>query len=144
MTVTHLPHVDHDHPAGADHPATRTPAVHLPRPDEVVAWSLRILGEVGRAPFTMYRVRKLIDAMARLPDQIESLTDALNRTTDTLEETLGSMDDRLEDLQGTFVGVDGRIETLQGTVEILTGNITNLIGAIPGARRTLRTPPTAR
>lgn len=137
--MTPLPHVDPRHAESA-HFHDGTPSISLPRPDEVLAWSLRILGEVGRAPFTLYRVRKLIDAMTMLPRQIEDLTTALNRTTDTLEVSLNGMDTRLEGLQTTFSGVDGRIGNLQGTVLELTTNITNLIGVIPGARRALRKP----
>lgn len=134
MTVTSLPS------AGArDRAEETTPAVSVPRPEELVEWWLRLLGELGRAPFTIYRVRKLVASLGRLPDQIEALTAALDRTTSTLEVSLNGMDARLQDLQATFEAVDGRIENLEGTVVELTGNLTNLIGAIPGARRTLRT-----
>lgn len=134
MTVTHLPHVDRGEPDAPD--------VRLPTPDELLQWWLRVLGEVGRAPFTLYRVRTLMASLSRLPDQIDQLIGALDRTTDTLEVSLASMDHRLEALQSTFEGVDGRIENLERTVSELTGNITNLIGAIPGARRTLRSNST--
>ena len=123
----------------ADGPAT-TPAIRPPSPEEILAWWLRVFGELGRAPFTLYRVRKLMASMSQLPDQIEALTTALDRTTDTLETSLSNMDSRLENLQSTFEGVDGRIENLEATVGQLTGTVTNLIGAIPGARRTLRKP----
>ncbi len=134
MTVTPI------HGRGPDEPPSRaaTPSVGLPTPEELVQWWLRVLGEVGRAPFTVYRLRKLSESLARLPAQIEALITALDRTTDTLEVSLSSMDQRLEDLQATFAGVDARIGNLEATVGELTGNITNLIGAIPGARRTLR------
>lgn len=143
MTVTPLPPgaIDTDariSSAGAPHDAT--PAIRPPSPDEIIAWWLRVLGEVGRAPFTLYRVRQLMTSMSRLPDQIEALTAALDRTTDTLETSLANMDARLENLQGTFEDVDGRIENLESTVGQLTATVTNLIGAIPGARRTLRKP----
>ena len=117
----------------------QTPSVQLPSPDEVVEWWLRILGELGRAPFTLYGVRNLITSLARLPEQIEALTAALDRTTGIIEVSLPRMDQRLADVQATFEGVDGRIQNLEATVAELTGNITSLIGAIPGARRTLRT-----
>ena len=133
MTVTALPQVE-----ATDGQDPATPAVSLPSPDEVVEWCLRLLGELGRAPFTIYRVRKLVSAMSRLPGQVEALTAALDRTTSTLEVSLTGMDRRLQDLQATFEAVDGRIENLEGTVVQLTDNITNLIGSIPGARRTLR------
>lgn len=115
-----------------------TPALGIPRPEELVEWWLRLLGEVARAPFTVYRARKLVDALTDLPLRIEALTEALDRTTGMLEVSLGGMEDRLGELQATFAGVDSRIENLEATVGELTGNITNLIGAIPGARRTLR------
>ena len=35
----------------------------IPRPEELVEWWLRLLGEVARAPFTVYRARKLVDAL---------------------------------------------------------------------------------
>ena len=139
MTVTPLHPADTDPVAGAAGAGhATTPAIRPPSPDEILAWWLRVLGELGRAPFTLYRVRKLMVSMSRLPDQIEALTAALDRTTDTLETSLSSMDSRLEDLQATFEGVDGRIGNLETTVGQLTGTVTNLIGAIPGARRTLR------
>lgn len=126
-------------PGGAgDHPSRDTPAIALPRPEELLEWWLRLMGEVARAPFTVYRVRKLIDALTELPLHIEALTAALDRTTGLLEVSLGGMEERLGELQATFAGVDSRIENLEATVGELTGNITNLIGAIPGARRTLR------
>ncbi|WP_436793292.1 hypothetical protein [Actinospongicola halichondriae] len=138
MSVTPLPHVEHLDPP---HDAVATPTIRPPSPDEILAWWLRVLGELGRAPFTLYRVRKLISAMSRLPGQLEALTAALDRTTDTLETRLSSMDGRLGELQETFEAVDGRIGNLEGTVGELTSTVTNLIGAIPGARRTLRKQP---
>lgn len=140
MSVTPLHPVDPDPSGRSSRGSGATPAIRPPSPDEILAWWLRVLGELGRAPFTLYRVRQLMVSMSRLPDQIEALTAALDRTTDTLETSLASMDSRLEDLQTTFAGVDGRIENLESTVGQLTGTVTNLIGAIPGARRTLRKP----
>lgn len=130
-SVTPLPHVEH-------HGDRDTPQVALPAPDEVLAWCLRVLGELGRAPFTLYRFRQMISALLVLPDQIEALTRALERTTDTLEVSLANMDHRLEELQGTFLAVDGRIGNLEGTVGELTTTVTRLVGAIPGVRRSLR------
>ncbi len=134
MTVTPI----HGNDQGQPPRGASTPAVGLPTPEEIAQWWLRVLGELGRAPFTVYRLRKLSEALVRLPAQIEALIAALERTTDTLEVSLSSMDTRLEDLQATFSGVDARIGNLEATVGELTGNITNLISAIPGARRTLR------
>ena len=143
MNVTPLPRVDPlthvDSGTGFDAVApSTTPAIRPPSPEEIVAWWLRVLGEVGRAPFTLYRARKLMAALIELPGQIEALTAALDRTTATLETSLASMDARLESLQDTFEGVDGRIGNLEGTVEELTSTVTRLVGAIPGVRRTLR------
>ncbi len=139
VSVTPLPHVA-DHRSPHHRVGRSTPELRPPRPDEVVAWVARLLGEVSRAPFTIYKVRQVMEALAELPRQIEELTTALDKTTGVLETTLPSVEDRLEGLGETFVGVDGRIEHLQGTVEEFSSAITNLIAAIPGARRTLRKP----
>lgn len=117
---------------------SETPEIGAPRPEEVVVWIARVLGEIGRLPFTIYRVRKAIESLSRLPTQIEELIAALNRTTSVLEQSLPRVENQLDNLGSTFVGVDGRIEDLQGSVTTLTSTITNLVGAIPGARRTLR------
>lgn len=132
MTVTPLPTAHHDLEA-------TTPAIRPPTPEQVIAWVLRVAGEVARAPFTFYRLRAMIVALSRLPEQIEALTIALDRTTDTLQTTLGRMDGRLEAVQGTFGSVDACVEHLDASVTELSHTITNVIGAIPGARRTLRT-----
>ncbi len=131
MTVTSLP---------TAHPETAaaTPAIRPPTPEQVIAWALRVVGEIARAPFTFYRLRKMMESLGRLPEQIEALTIALDRTTDTLQSTLGRMDGRLEAVQGTFGAVDERVEHLDASVTELSATITNVIGAIPGARRTLR------
>lgn len=133
MTIAPLPtDSDRTGPVGA------APALRPPTPEQIVTWAVRVVGEVARAPFTFYRLRKMIDAMARLPEQIEALTIALDRTTDTLESTLGRMDGRLEAVQDTFGAVDGRVEHLDASVTDLSVTLTNLIGSIPGARRSLR------
>lgn len=134
MTVTHLSQA-HDTEAGT-HPTE--PSLRPPTPEQIITWAVRVAAEIARAPFTLYRVRKVLESLARLPEQIEALTIALDRTTDTLESTLGRMDGRLEAVQGTFGSVDQRVEHLDVSVSELSTNITNVIGAIPGARRTLR------
>lgn len=136
MSVTPLHRPDHDAPSAPMSAAT--PEVRLPRPDEVAAWCLRVVGELSRAPFTIYRVRKLLAIMAQLPDHLEALTTALDRTADTLEVQLDRVDERLQTLQSSFDAVDGHLGHVDATVVELTANITTLIGAIPGARRALR------
>lgn len=134
MTVTHLS------PARGDAAPARPaePNLRAPTPEQVITWAVRVAAEIARAPFTLHRVRKVLESLARLPEQIEALTIALDRTTDTLESTLGRMDGRLEAVQGTFGSVDQRVEHLDASVSELSTTITNVIGAIPGARRTLR------
>lgn len=140
MSVTPLPHVADADGLSDDvsDTARDTPEVRLPRPDEVLSWWLRVMGELGRAPFTVYRVRKLLTIMAQLPDHLEALTNALDRTADTLEVQLDQVDARLQALQSSFDAVDGHLGHVDDTVGELSKNITNLIGAIPGARRALR------
>lgn len=132
MAITPLP----SH--AADRPEIVDPALRAPTPEQVISWLVRVAAELARAPFTLYRVRKVLQALGRLPEQIEALTIALDRTTQTLETTLARMDGRLEQVQGTFGSVDGRVEHLDESVSELADTITSLIGAIPGARRSLR------
>lgn len=115
-----------------------TPAIGLPGADQVVAWVLRVLGELGRAPFTLYHLRRMVHALGQLPDQLDELIATLNHTTETLDDSLGRMDGRIEALQGTFAAVDDRLGNLEGSVNEVSATITNLIAAIPGARRTLK------
>lgn len=115
-----------------------TPVIGAPTPDQVVAWLLRVLGEIGRAPATVYRARTALESLSRLPDQIDELITALHHTTEVLERTLPNVEAEITDLGATFRGVDTRIQNLETGVERLTATITNLISAIPGMRRTLR------
>ncbi len=136
VTVTPLPHVATGAHRGPS--AHGTPDLRAPRPDEVVAWALRLAGEVARAPFTLYRVRHVMDALAALPEQLERLVVALDDTRTVLETSLPSVESRLEDLGETFEGVDGRIQVMEGALTDFSTTITNLIGSIPGARRSLK------